>query len=155
MWLRLTCACTYHGLMPAVDDLTADVLSRTGGNIDLLRRVIVQLDHELASRPLDRVVRLWDISATQLGQMFGVSRQAAATWLHDGPPAARADQVALLDQATNLLERWVKRERIPAVMRRPVDQLDGRTRLDVALAGDFEALRDELLDTFDVTRIAP
>ena len=141
--------------MSAVEDLTSDVLSRTDGDVDLLRRVIDQLDQELASRPLDRVARLWDVSATQLGQMFGVSRQAATTWLHEGPPAARADQIALLDQSTNLLERWIKRERIPAVVRRPVEQLGGRSRLDAALAGEFETLRAELLDTFDVSRIAP
>lgn len=141
--------------MSAVEEVTADVLSRTGNNVDLLRKVIDQLDQELASRPLDRLVRLWDVSASQVGQMFGVSRQAATTWIHHGPPAGRADQVALLDQSTNLLERWLKRERIPAVVRRPVDQLGGRSRLDAALAGEFELLRDELLDTFDVSRIAP
>jgi hypothetical protein len=141
--------------MPAVDDLAAEVLARTDGNVNLLRKVIVQLDQQLATQPLDRLIRLWDISAAQLGQMFGVSRQAATTWLRDGPPAGRADQVAVLAQSTNLLEQWVKRERIPAVVRRPVEQLGGRSRLDAALAGDFELLRDELLDTFDVSRIAP
>jgi hypothetical protein len=141
--------------MTAVEELAADVLSRTGGNVDLLRKVIDQLDQELASRPLDRIARLWDVSASQIGKMFGVSRQATTTWLRDGPPAARADQVALLDQSTNLLEQWIKRERIPAVVRRPIDQLGGRSRLEVALAGEFELLRDELNDTFDVSRIAP
>ena len=143
------------GFMSAVEELAADVLSRTGGNVDLLRKVIDQLDQELASRPLDRITRLWDVSASQIGKMFGVSRQAATTWLHEGPPAARADQIALLDQSTNLLAQWIKRERIPAVVRRPIDQLGGRSRLEVALAGEFELLRDELNDTFDVSRIAP
>jgi hypothetical protein len=36
-----------------------------------------------------------------------------------------------------------------------VEALGGRTRLEVALAGEFETLRDELYDTFDLTRIAP
>ncbi|TFH18250.1 MAG: hypothetical protein E4H05_05730 [Acidimicrobiales bacterium] len=63
--------------------------------------------------------------------------------------------MASLGQATDLLDQWVKRERIPAVVRRPVEVLGGRTRLDVALTGEFEALRDELYDTFDLTRIAP
>jgi hypothetical protein len=40
-------------------------------------------------------------------------------------------------------------------VRRPVEALDGRSRLDVALSGEFELLRDELADTFDLTRIAP
>jgi hypothetical protein len=135
--------------------LATEVLLRAEGRSDVLRRVIDRLDHELNASPLQRTVRLWDISATQLGRMFGISRQAASKWLTEGPPAGRRDQVAVLGQATDLLDQWVKRERIPAVVRRPVDRLGGRTRLEVALAGEFELLRDELADTFDLTRIAP
>lgn len=148
-WLR------YVDRVSIVDALTAEVLTRTAGDIGALRQVINRLDHELNTRPLNRTVRSWDISATELGVMFGVSRQAATKWLHDGPPATRRSQVAVLDQATELLHRWVKRDRIPAVVRRPVDSLGGRSRLDVALAGEFELLRDELNETFDVSRVAP
>jgi hypothetical protein len=138
-----------------VESVTNDVVLRTGGDTALLRQIVDRLDHQLNASPLQRTVRLWDISATQLGEMFGISRQAASKWLSDGAPAGRRDQVALLGQATDLLDQWIKRERIPAVVRRPVEQLDGRSRLDVALAGEFELLRDELADTFDLTRIAP
>jgi hypothetical protein len=141
--------------MTVVESLAADVLARTAGDPDVLRQVIDRLDSELSSTPLRRITQLWDVSASQLGAMFGVSRQAATKWLADGPPAGRRDQVAVLEQATDLLGRWVKRERIPAVLRRPVESFGGRTRLDVALAGEFTMLRDELFDTFDLTRIAP
>lgn len=141
--------------MASIDSLTNDVLLRTRGRSEVLRELIDRLDHQLNASPLQRTVRLWDISATQLGRMFDISRQAASKWLADGAPAARRDQVALLGQTTDLLDQWVKRERIPAVVRRPVDALDGRTRLEVALAGEFELLRDEVADTFDLTRIAP
>jgi hypothetical protein len=137
------------------DTLTEDVLLRAGGRSEVLRAVVDRLDHQLNASPLQRTMRLWDLSAAQIGQMFGISRQAASKWLADGPPAARRDQVAVLGQATDLLDQWVKRERIAAVVRRPVDALGGRTRLDVALAGEFTLLRDELADTFDLTRIAP
>lgn len=141
--------------MSIVESVTNEVVLRTGGDAALLRRIVDRLDHQLNAGPLQRTVRLWDISATQLGEMFGISRQAASKWLSDGAPAGRRDQVALLGQATDLLDQWVKRERIPAVVRRPVEQLGGRSRLDVALAGELELLRDELADTFDLTRIAP
>jgi len=141
--------------MALIDSLTDEVLVRSGGRSDVLRQLIDRLDHQLNASPLQRTVRLWDISATQLGKMFGISRQAASKWLAEGAPAARRDQVAVLGQATDLLDQWVKRERIPAVVRRPVDALGGRTRLDVALTGEFELLRDEVADTFDLTRIAP
>lgn len=141
--------------MSIVESVTHEVVLRTGGDAALLRRIVDRLDHQLNASPLQRTVRLWDISATQLGEMFGISRQAASKWLSDGAPAGRRDQVALLGHATDLLDQWVKRERIPAVVRRPVEQLGGRSRLEVALAGEFELLRDELADTFDLTRIAP
>lgn len=141
--------------MSIVESVTNEVVLRTGGDAALLRRIVDRLDHQLNAGPLQRTVRLWDISATQLGEMFDISRQAASKWLSDGAPAGRRDQVALLGQATDLLDQWVKRERIPAVVRRPVEQLGGRSRLDVALAGEFGLLRDELADTFDLTRIAP
>jgi len=141
--------------MSIVESVANEVVLRTGGDAALLRRIVDRLDHQLNAGPLQRTVRLWDVSATQLGEMFGISRQAASKWLSDGAPAGRRDQVALLGQATDLLDQWVKRERIPAVVRRPVEQLGGRSRLDVALAGEFELLRNELADTFDLTRIAP
>ncbi len=137
------------------DSLAHEVVLRTGGDTALLRQIVDRLDHQLNASPLQRTVRLWDISASQLGEMFGISRQAASKWLTDGAPAGRRDQVALLGQATDLLDQWVKRERIPAVVRRPVEQLGGRTRLELALAGEFELVRDELADTFDLTRVAP
>jgi hypothetical protein len=141
--------------MSIVESTAQEVLLRAGGNADVLRRIVDRLDHELNASPLQRTVRLWDISATQLGQMFGISRQAASKWLLDGAPASRRDQVAVLGRATDLLDQWVKRERIPAVVRRPVEVLGGRTRLEVALAGEFDVLLAELRDTFDLTRIAP
>lgn len=143
--------------MSIVDDvaaqIAADVIERTEGDADVLRRLIDQLDQQLGAMPLERTQRLWDVSASQLGAMFGVSRQAITKWLADGPPAQRSDQIAVLADCTELLDRWVKRERIPAIVRRPVAVLGGRSRLDVALAGQFEQLRDELADTFDLTRI--
>lgn len=141
--------------MSTVEQLAVDVLQRTNGDAAVLRQLVDRLDLELSAGPLQRTARLWVVSTAQLGRMFGVSRQAAAKWLVDGPPASRRDQVALLGQATDLLDRWIKRERIAAVVRRPVDSLDGASRLDMALAGEFEMVRDELVNTFDVARIAP
>ena len=141
--------------MSMVDELTAEILERSNGDHTALREIIDRLDLALAVAPLQRCARQWDVSVSQIGEMFGVSRQAATKWMSDGPPTARSEQVALLDQATAILDRWIKRDRIRAVVRRPVDALDGRSRLDVALAGEFEVLRDEVADTFDVSRIAP
>lgn len=141
--------------MTVVDALAADVLKRTHGDTDALRKLIDRLDRELAAAPLQRTARLWDVSTAQLGRMFGVSRQAATAWMAEGPPPARRPEIALLGEATDLLDRWVKRDRIPAVVRRPIDALGGRSRLDAAMAGELAMVVAELRDTFDLDRIAP
>lgn len=139
----------------ATQQLAKDVLERVGDDVDALRRLVDLLDRRLSSSPLERTMRLWDVSRADLGRMFGVSRQAIGQWLADSPPASRADQVAVLGKATDLLDRWLKRDRIPAIVRRPVPVLGGRSRLDVALAGELDVLLDELRDTFDLGRVAP
>lgn len=135
--------------------LAKDVLDRVGDDVESLRSLVDLLDRRLSSSPLERTMRLWDVSRADLGHAFGVSRQAMSQWLVEGPPPSRADQVAALGQATDLLDRWVKRDRIPAVVRRSVPVLGGRSRFDVALAGEFDVLLNELRDTFDLSRVAP
>jgi len=100
-------------------------------------------------------MRLWGVSQADLGRMFGVSRQAIGQWVDDGPPSSRADEIAKLGKMTDLLDRWIKRDRIPAVVRRSVPALGGRSRLDVARAGELDLLLDELRETFDLDRVAP
>jgi hypothetical protein len=135
--------------------LARDVLDRVGGDADALRRLVDLLDRRLLSGPLERTMRLWGVSQADLGRMFGVSRQAIGQWVDDGPPSSRADEIAKLGKMTDLLDRWIKRDRIPAVVRRSVPALGGRSRLDVARAGELDLLLDELRETFDLDRVAP
>jgi hypothetical protein len=121
----------------------------------VLRAVVDHLDRELVTGPLERTGRLWDLSRDELGRVLGIDAEELARWVSDGPPSDRRTAVVLLGQVTDLLDRWIKRERIPAVVRRPVETLGGRSRLEVALAGQLEVLHDELSRTFDVHRIAP
>ena len=56
--------------MSIVDAMTKEVVLRTGGDADMLRQIVDRLDHQLNASSLQRTVRLWDISATQLAEMF-------------------------------------------------------------------------------------
>lgn len=104
--------------------------------------LVDELHHLLRGRQLERVARLWDLSRTELGTLFGVSRQAASRWVAEGIPADRAGQVADVAAITDLLERYLKRDRIPAVVRREAAQLDDRSLFEVvATGGSSEALR--------------
>ena len=101
-----------------------------------------ELDHRLSGRQLDRVLRLWGLSRTELGELFGVSRQAVSKWIRDGVPSDRVATVADVEAITDLLERYLKRDRIAAVLRRRADRLDGHSLLELVTAGrSAEALQ--------------
>lgn len=90
-----------------------------------------ELDRRQGGRQLERIMRLWDLSRTDLGRLFGVSRQAVSKWIDDGVPADRITQVADLAAITDLLAHYLKRDRIPAVVRRSAPNLGGVSLLDL------------------------
>ena len=98
----------------------------------------------------DRIVR-----PTEARRVFGVSRQAFSMWLRRGTPAARADTVADLAAATDLLDRYVKRERIAAVVRRPAPLLGDRSLLDLATDGHTRQVAESVEAMFDLRRVQP
>jgi hypothetical protein len=102
-------------------------------------RWISELTDELLrrkrGRELERVASVWQLSRRELGELFGVSRQAVTKWLDTGVPPDRAEQVADVQAITDLLERYLKRERIPAVVRRPAPKLDDASLLELVRTG--------------------
>lgn len=101
-----------------------------------------ELDRQLSGRHLERVVRLWGLSRRELGELFGVSRQAVSKWISDGVPADRTEQVADVEAITDLLDRYLKRDRIAAVVRRRAPRLDGSSLIELVRAGrSDDALR--------------
>jgi hypothetical protein len=94
------------------------------------------LDRRRAGQDLMRILRVWGLSRTAAGQLFGVTRQAVTKWLDAGVPTDRVEQVADVAAATDLLVRHLKRERIPAVVRRRAPGLGDRSLLELWAAGD-------------------
>jgi len=120
-----------------------------------LRTLIGDLDQRLRSQPLERLLILWNLSAAQGAQLFGISRQAFMKWLKVGPPAERAEAVAALATATDLLDHHLKRERIAAVVRRKSPRLSGKSLLELASAGENAQVRSAVQTMFDLRRIEP
>lgn len=81
---------------------------------------------------LQRILLVWGMRPAEAAVLFGVSRQAVGKWLAGGVPPARAPEVADIAAATDILVRYVVRERIPAVVRRPADRLGGRSLVVIA-----------------------
>lgn len=119
------------------------------------RRLVDELDRTIRTEPLERFAGLWDLSNAAAARVFGVSRQAFSKWLLTGPPATRSSAVADLATATDLLDRYVKRERIPAVVRRASPNLGGMSLLELATTGDTRAVAESVSTMFDLRRIQP
>jgi transcriptional regulator with XRE-family HTH domain len=98
------------------------------------------LDRLRAGQSLARTLVVWGLSQSEAARLFGVSRQAVSKWIDAGVPVERAETVADLAAATDLLVHYLKRDRIPAVVRRPSPRLGDRSLLDLLAAGETREL---------------
>jgi hypothetical protein len=139
---------------PSPHELAARLVEEAP-NEKWLRTLVDDLDQRLRSRPLERLLTLWSLSAAQGAQLFGISRQGFMKWLKSGPPADRAEAIAALATATDLLDRHLKRERIAAVVRRKAPLLSGKSLLELANAGEYAKVRAAVESMFDLRRVQP
>jgi predicted transcriptional regulator len=133
----------------------AERLIAEAPSLDWLREVADELDRAVRTSPLERLTMLWGLSNAEAARMFGVSRQAFSRWLANGIPSERAAAVADLDAATNLLSQKLKRERIPAVVRRTAPSLMDKSLYQIACEGRHREVRDAVTTMFDLQRIQP
>lgn len=131
---------------------TVPLTPPSGGAVDSIsedsaRRFLAVVRRSLnASQPdIERVRDLFDLSQTELGALFGVSRQAATGWLAHGVPANRREKLATVASIADLLEQKLKPDRIPGIARRPADSYGGHTMLQLIAA-------DRHLELLDLTR---
>ena len=99
-----------------------------------------------------QTVDAWGLSQAEAASVFGVSRQAIRQWQRHGVPPELADAVANVAVATDLLVRYIKRDRIPAVVRRPIPAVDGVSLLDLLARGDSGAVLAACRDMFRFDR---
>jgi hypothetical protein len=137
----------------APGDLARELID--AGDADWLRELVDALDREVRTAPLQRLVSLWGLSNAAAARIFGVSRQAFAKWLTGGPPGSRADDIAAVDNITTLLDKYVKRERIAAVVRRPAAGLGGVSIMEALEQGRFGETAEMVRTTFDLRRVQP
>lgn len=123
---------------PELTDLApneaAQVLLRRADEV-WLSELQRSLDRQRSRAGFDRVLAVWNLNQSDAAALFGVTRQAIAKWRARGVPAGRLEAVADLSAATDLLIRHLKRDRIPAVVRRGSMQLGGRSLLDLVKQG--------------------
>ena len=94
------------------------------------------------------------LSKTELAKLFGVSRQAAAGWLDEGPPAGREAKAACLAAIADILARRLKPARIPGIVRTPAPVYEGRSMLELIAVDRHEWLLSSVRDSFDYATTA-
>ncbi len=122
---------------------------------DWLRAVVDELDRALRLQPLKRLQQLWELSNADIARMFGDSRKTFSVWSQRGIPSDQAITLTNLSAATDRLEHYVKRERIPAVVRGPATNLGGRSLLDLACERCSEEVRTMVNQMFHLRRAEP
>jgi hypothetical protein len=75
--------------------------------------------------------------------------------LKKGPPAERAEAIAALAAATDLLAHYLKHERIAAVVRLKSPQVSGKSLLELASAGEYTKVRAAVQMMFGLRRVRP
>lgn len=118
-----------------------------------LDRFTESLAGRRAGASLARTLDIWDLSQADAGRLFHVSRQAFGKWLRYGAPAERAAAVADLAAATDMLVRHLKRDRIPAVVRRPIPALGGVSLMDLLDRGETRELLAACREMFRFERV--
>jgi hypothetical protein len=110
---------------------------------------VVRRDLNAGEPPLERTQEIFALNYTELGDLFGVTRQGVKDWIERGVPAERQNKVATVAAIADLLERKLKPERIPGIARRPADAYDGQTMLDLIRADRHHELIDITRRSFD------
>jgi hypothetical protein len=118
-------------------ELAAEIVTVHGDDRGWLDAFTEALESSRNGDALGRVLAVWDLSQTDAGDAFGVTRQAVSKWLAAGAPTVA---IADLAAATDILVRHLNRDRIPAVVRRPAENLGGRSLLDVLSASGARAV---------------
>ena len=91
---------------------------------------------------LGEVEDAFALSKTEMGRIFGVSRQAIDQWHERGIPSGRQEKAATVAAVADLLRHQLKEERVAGVVRRPARAYGGLTALEM-IARDRQ---DELLE---------
>ena len=130
-------------------ELAASVVEAYGGDSAWLDAFAASLDERRAAGSLARVLGLWALSQADAARLFGVSRQAVGKWLDSGPPAERRPAIAALAAASDLLVRYLKRDRIPAVVRKSIPARGGANLLELLERDGADAVLDTCRAMFE------
>lgn len=135
-----------HPLALAVNELPH--WERSDAQIRAFRRHVNSALAE-SDPDLERTKEVFDLSLTQLGELFGVSRQAVSQWLEVGVPEDRLEKVATVGSIADLLEYRLRTERIPGVVRREASAYGGISALEMIRQDRHDELLASVKSSFE------
>ena len=98
---------------------------------------------------LDPVAETFELSETELGRLFGVSRQAVGQWRERGLPSNRMAKLATVAAICDLLHHQLKPERVPGIARRPAPAYGGLSMLEMIERDRQDQLQSKVRQSFD------
>ncbi len=104
---------------------------------------------EATQPPVERIKSAFELNTTQMGKLFGVSRQAVDLWQEDGIPAARQSKVSTVASIADLLSQKIKNERLPGIVRKQAAAYCGKTILEMIELDKHEEVLEEIRRSFD------
>ena len=148
-----------RALVPGVEPLLLPVdaaFPRLDDDPDALLRFTRLVVQELQAErsDLEHAQIVFGLSVTELGELFGVTRQAASLWLIDGPPSARLPKVASVAAVADILAHRLKPGRIAGIARKPSAAYGGRSMLELIAADEHERLLESVRRSFDFAATA-
>ena len=89
------------------------------------------------------------LSKTEIGRLFGVSRQAVDQWRVRGVPGDRQEKAATIAATADLLSHQLKGERLPGIARRRARAYGGLTMLEMIERDRHQDLLERVRAAFD------
>ena len=123
-----------------------------GHDSDWLDAFTERLDRLRGGASFARTIEIWGLNQAEAARLFGVSRQTVGDWLRQGAPPDRAGAMADLSAATDLLMGHLERDRIPAVVRRPIPTLAGESLMALWGRGETRTVLAACRDMFRFDR---
>ena len=130
-------------------EAASKVASAFQGQPGRLDEFAQHLDCYRAGQSLARTLAAWGLSQSEAAQLFGVSRQAVSKWTDRGVPSERSEAIADLAAATDLLVHYLQRDRIPAVVRRPIAALENRSLIELLAENQTSVILKACRSMFD------
>ena len=122
------------------------IIRRPRGVHDVLRFRL--REKPLAATPATvrtRTIATWGLNQAEADRIFGISRSVVDQWRQQG---MLAQAISEIDAANSLLRRYLRADRIPVVVRRPIQARDGVSLLEILEQGDTTGLLMTCRDMF-------